>query len=203
MQELFEMIFDCVEYACCYIETERWKWLKTYFCDFDPEEVKESIPILLDTEEVNPLSLKNGRILTDKEIEEIKIAKKINDSETEDQKPSEIIELIGKIDYGWPPEQPPTIKCANNLDSPDGLNGPESPDEHLPENMRNITYFDHIEMKTISKYPTATIILIFVLFLIVIMRFRKSKNVILKIISRSNNNAKKIFRNFCSTLSAK
>ena len=198
MQELFEMIFDCVEYACCYVETDRWKWLKSYFCDFDPVEVKESIPILLDVGETNPLALQNGKILTDEELEEIKMARKIN----EEAKEVEKIEEDNDIDYNGRPKHRLPLDSPRPI-SPDSPKSPEQYQE-LMQIQRNNTYYDNIELETIS-HPKTTIIFIFLILFVGIMRFRchKSKNVIFKIITRLNRHANSIFRNFCSILSAK
>ena len=209
MQELFEMIFDCVEYACCYIETDRWKWLKSYFCEFNPEDMKESIPILLETEEINPLSLKNGKIITDKELKELQIAKEIQNSTKLDQiqnntKLTEMndVEEHEGTDYGGPPDN----RTEFDYHTP-GSNEPNNTEhyQNLTKTVRNNTYFDSMELETISNYPKTVILLIFVSFFIFIMRFRchKSKNVLLNIFTRLNSNASSIIRNICSTVSAK
>ena len=192
MQELFEMIFDCVEYACCYIETDRWKWLKSYFCEFNPEDMKESIPILLETEEINPLSLKNGKILTDKELKELQIAKEIQNS----TKPDEIQNKTS------PPENRTEFDYHTS-----GSTEPNNTEhyQNLAETVRNNSYFDSMELETISTYPKTVILLIFVSFFILIMKFRcyKSKNVLLNIFTRLNSYASSIIRNLYSTVSAK
>ena len=36
MQELFEMLFKCKGSECCLIETDRWTWVRDYFCDVRP-----------------------------------------------------------------------------------------------------------------------------------------------------------------------
>ena len=202
MQELFEMIFDCVEYACCYIETDRWKWLKSYFCEFDPEDMKESIPTFFDSEEINPLSEKNGKILTDKEVKQLKIAEiqnrrlqiaeiqnstNLDENEVDMSKIKDVEEHEG-TEYGGPPE----IRTKFDYHTP-GSNEPNSTEHYrkLAETVRNNTYFDSIELETISTHSKTVTLFIFVALFIFTMRFRchKSKNLLFKIISRLNNNA--------------
>ena len=205
MQELFEMIFDCVEYACCYIETDRWKWLKSYFCEFHPEEVKESIPILLDTEDINPLSLKNAKILTDEEVQELKNVSEIQNATKLDHNETEITDIKDVnehegTEYGGPPEH----RTKFDVHTPERPNSPENY-QNLTKTVRNNTYFDSIELKTISTHSKTVTVFIFLSLFIFIMRFRfhKSKNVLFTIITRLNNNASSIIRKICSSLSAK
>ena len=77
--------------------------------------------------------------------------------------------------------------------------------QNLTETVRNNTYFDSIELKTISTHSKTVTVFIFLSLFIFIMRFRfhKSKNVLFTIITRLNNNASSIIRNICSSLSAK
>ena len=44
MQELFEMIFKCKGTDCCLIETDRWAWVKDYFCDDSPNQRADESP---------------------------------------------------------------------------------------------------------------------------------------------------------------
>ena len=41
MQELFEMLFKCKGPDCCLIETNRWTWVRDYFCDSSPNPQKD------------------------------------------------------------------------------------------------------------------------------------------------------------------
>ena len=204
MQELFEMIFDCVEYACCYIETDRWKWLKTYFCEFNPEDVKDSIPILLDTKDINPLTLKkNAKFLTDKDAQELQIASEIQNATKLDKNERTEIKDINEnegIKYNGPPE----YRTKFDVHYPKRSDGPKN-DPNSTDTARNNFYFNSIELETISAHSKTVTLFMFVSLFIILMRFRvhKIKNVLFTIVTRFNYNASSIIRKICSSLSAK
>ena len=169
--------------------------------------------------ELTLLSLKNAKILSDKEVQELKNVSEIQNATKLDQNATKLDQNETKLDqnetekteikdvnehegteYGGPPE----LRTKFDVHTPERQNSTENY-QNSTETVRNNTYFDSIELKTISTHSqTVTLFIVLSLFIFIMrFRFHKSKNVLFTIITRLNNNASSIIRKILSSLSAK